>query len=196
MLQEDLAGLQAAAVMVRTGVYKTVHCNAEISSMLSPDWIEALARHVTSGVVIEIVERNNSLLMDETYLSQVLRILYLARHFGGKVAMDDVVYSDQSIHLIEQLRPEIVKVENAKYIADLRKHGPMEIVVERIETEELGREALRNGADYLQGYWCDFQSQQCVPRVLTPPGVEAWNKGQWPTELPIRPLTEPVVLAA
>lgn len=195
MLKEDIAALKSAAEMVKTGVYETVHCNAEISSILSLDWIEALARDVTTGVVIEIVERN-TLLMDEALLEQVLRTLFLARHFGGKIAMDDVIYNDQNIHLIEKIQPEIVKVERAEYIPDLRKHGEMEIVVERIETEELAKQAMDLGADYLQGYWCDFQTQSCVPSVLTPPGVEAWKKGQWPTEPPTHPLSEPVILAA
>lgn len=178
MLREDIAALKAAARMARTGFYREVHCNVEILSLLSPDWLEVMGQTMTRGIVIEIVERND-MLMHGMWLERVIHVLSLIRIFGGKIAMDDVAYTDQSIHLIEMMRPEIVKVEDARYAPVLRQHGDMEIIVERIETAQLAQEAVNLGVDYLQGYWCDVQVEKCVPSSLTPPGIEARTKGDW-----------------
>ena len=172
MLQADIEAIQAASLMAACGAYKYVHCNVEILSLIDPEWIEAMAMNIKPGVVIEVVERNG-LMMKASFMGHVKNVIDLARSYGGAVAMDDVVFNDHNIFIMENLQPDIIKVENIGYIRDIRVFSSAKIVVERVETREMARHAKLAGAECLQGYYCDIEVENDIPARLTPPGVVA-----------------------
>lgn len=194
MLEADIQAVQAAAVMASTQAYDHVHCNAEVLSMIKPEWLEAMAFCITPGMVIEIVERN-SILMSPLIMGQMRNVVMLIRQLGGKVALDDVRFNDHNIHIIEQIQPEIIKVEHEAYVPCIRGVSDAPIVVERIETRELADKASLVGTDYLQGYYCDVAVQDAIPSRLTPPGVMAMrNHAAMDRELKALPL-DPLIQA-
>ncbi len=172
MLNADIEAIKAASMMAACKAYKHVHCNVEILSVIDPEWIEGMARHIKPGVVIEVVERNG-LMMQSLFANQVKNVVDLIRVYGGMIAMDDFVFNDQNIAIMESIRPEIIKVEKIGYIEDIRKLTDASIVVERIETLDMSRNAKKAGADRLQGYYCDIEVERQIPARLTPPGVMA-----------------------
>lgn len=188
MLKADIRAVKAAAIMAKAQAYASVHCNVEVQSMIQPDWLEAMIFCINEGMVIEIVERN-SILMDDLIMGQAKNVVMLVRSFGGKIAMDDVRFTDQNAHIIEKIQPDIIKVEREDYVPRLRKICDAPIVVERIETRRLADSAIQAGADLLQGYYCDLAVQNEVPSRLTPPGVMDWISRKAKTS------TEPVVLS-
>ncbi|KLR58979.1 hypothetical protein OX89_04105 [Diaphorobacter sp. J5-51] len=172
MVDADIEAIKAASIMAACKAYQHVHCNVEILSVIDPEWIEGMAIHIKPGVVIEVVERNG-LMMKSFFADQVKNVVELIRAYGGLIAMDDFVFNDHNIFIMESIHPDIIKVEKAEYIGEIRKFTDAPIVVERIETVHMSRNAKKAGADRLQGYYCDIEVQGQIPERLTPPGVMA-----------------------
>lgn len=152
-----------------------VHCNAEFTSLADPSWMDAMAGHICTGVVVELVERNESLACGRQFRNLTHTVGWL-RNLGGVIALDDASGSAIEAHMIGHLQPEIVKVNNARDIRKVRALHLREdtvLIVERIETQAAASEARMFGATELQGYWCDVLKQSEVPHELTPPGIEA-----------------------
>ena len=88
MLRADIDAVNAASILLRTNAYETVHVNAEPTSMIRSEWMEAMAFGAKEGLVIEVVERNN-ILMSNLIMSQMTSVVDLVRHCGGLIALDD-----------------------------------------------------------------------------------------------------------
>lgn len=172
MLRVDINALKAASIMARQKVFGQVHCNAEILSMTHLDWIETAALYMVPGIVVEVVERHE--LMRNPYIAaQVANSIMLVRHFGGIMAMDDMALDDESFRIMEQIKPEIIKLDSVGFVQKIRDTCNARIVVERIETLAIAEQAQAANADMLQGYYCDVVRQDTLPSMFTPPGVEA-----------------------
>lgn len=171
MLQADICAVIAASKMAEEKIFNKIHFNAEISSILNPDWIQEAVYHARSGMVLEVVERNN-LLEYDIFLKDFLNIIKLLRCFGIVIAMDDVTPVRREIELVDKIKPEIIKVDHPTYINGLKKRFPeSQIVLERVETKEEATQSLNFGVDYFQGYYYDLLFERSVPKSLTPPGV-------------------------
>ena len=174
MLRVDIDAMNAASMLVRSNAYETVHVNAEPTSMIRSDWMEAMAFGAKEGLVIEIVERNN-ILMNKLIMGQMESVVDLVRHCGGQIALDDATFTDQTIFIVETLRPEIIKIERPEYIAPFKAFTNATFVVETLQQADIARRA---GADLLQGYYCDIEVEKAIPVALTPPGVVARSQAQ------------------
>lgn len=177
MLRTDIDAINAASILVRSNAYETVHINAEPTSMIRAEWMEAMAFGAQEGLVIEVVERN-SILMSQLIMSQMENVVDLVRHCGGKIAIDDAMFTEQTIYIVEKLRPEIIKIERPEYIGPFRAFSDATLVLERVETLQQADIARSAGVDRLQGYYCDIEFEMAIPADLTPPGVVARSQAQ------------------
>ena len=90
MLAVDIGAIKAARFLSDAYRHRLrIHCNVEISSMLNLDWIVAMAEHVSQGMVIELVERND-LMLREFEFQKINNICSAIRRLGGDIALDDV----------------------------------------------------------------------------------------------------------
>ena len=188
MLRADIDAVNAASILLRTNAYETVHVNAEPTSMIRSEWMEAMAFGAKEGLVIEVVERN-TILMSNLIMSQMTSVVDLVRHCGGLIALDDATFTNQTILIVEKLRPEIIKVERPEYIGSFKAFSDATFVVERVETLQQADMARSAGADCLQGYLCDIEYECAVPVALTPPGVVARSQAQT-TDLCLEGITD------
>lgn len=173
MLELDIRALEAASLLARDyRCTQRVHINVEVSSMLDTRWHDAMAGVMCPGIVIEVVERND-LLTSAGQLHRASLVMNAIRNYGGLIALDDVSCSEVEMRVMAMVQPEFIKVECLNLIATVRNHSAARVVVERIETHEQALNALRHGADELQGFWCDLATETQVPVAFTPPGVTA-----------------------
>jgi len=175
MLRIDVDALENASILARHFRDEfRIHCNVELTSIMAKRWWQTMLGVMWPSIVVEIVERNN-LLACEPVMHRTKIIAEAIRNRGGALALDDVTGTDIELRAIKELRPEILKVESAEFIAPLRQvtGTDIKLVVERIENEHEARNAVLLGADELQGYWCDVQTSEAVHYALTPPGLTA-----------------------
>lgn len=173
MLRIDVDALENASILARHFRDELrIHCNVELTSIMETRWWQAMVGVMWPSIVVEIVERND-MLASEPVMRRTKIIADAIRNRGGALALDDVTGTDIELLAIKELRPEILKVESAEFIAPLRQVTDIKLVVERIETEREARNAALLGANELQGYWCDVQTSEVVHRALTPPGLTA-----------------------
>lgn len=174
MLAVDIGALKAARFLL--DVYRhrlRIHCNVEISSMLNLDWIVTMAEHVSQGMVIELVERND-LLLREFDFQKIKNICSAIRQLGGEIALDDVSGSAIEERMISVFKPRVLKANNKSGLDFINSMPNTSIVVaEHIESLEVAHQAVQSGACELQGYWCDVLKEQEVPRSIMAPGVVA-----------------------
>ena len=176
MLMADVEAIKAAWVVANH--YKgsmRVHCNVEMSSMASLLWTDTMVEYMCPGVVVELVERNDSLTCCRSF-SRMCHTVQWLRRMGGVVAMDDWTGTPIEMNMLSELSPEIIKVNEPRYLSQVTACGlgpETHIVVERIETQQQAYEAARIGATELQGYWCDVLVENEFPAEFTPPGVMA-----------------------
>lgn len=149
----DLAALRYAALLRRQLAVR-VHSNIEYSTILDA-WAE-VRPYAASGVVLELVERKAALKRARAAID-VLVAINEWRQGGGRIAFDDVSMRDtQILAMIGATHPDIVKVESANGINDLRVlSNGARVVVERIETRQQAESARAAGADELQGFYID-----------------------------------------
>lgn len=173
MLNIDIDALENASILARH--YREefrIHCNVELTSIMDGRWWWAMAGVMWPSIVVEIVERNH-MFSSESVMHRTKIIADGIRNRGGVLALDDVTGTNVEMMAIRTLKPEILKVESTDCIAALREITGSKVVVERIETEQEARNAALQGANELQGYWCDVQTTDVVHHSLTPPGVMA-----------------------
>lgn len=170
MVQIDKEAVRNSARLIDLGIFSNVHFNAEVTSIMHPDWVQEAAYRVKKGMVLEIVERNN-LLDKKSFLREFCATIEMLRNFGVKVAMDDVGTDRRSLDLIEVINPDIIKIEHPTYIDEIKRNFDAEIVLERIEGKDEARQSLGFGVDYFQGYYYDILFKDSIPACLTPPGV-------------------------
>ena len=116
-----------------------------------------------ADVVFEIVETHRA--NDMNHLKGILSF-YRSSGFG--VALDDIGSGWSGLNLLEQLRPDYVKIdmelisgidENAykqnivKHLIQIARKNRTEVIAEGIKTEAEAEMLTELGADYLQGYY-------------------------------------------
>lgn len=179
MLEVDIAALKAAQLLSKVYDGKVrVHCNVEITSLINLDWVVEMCQRIGEGMVIEIVERND-ILGDSYGLRSVREICEGIKGLGGKVALDDVSGSEIERRLIDSIRPDVLKANDAKGLSFISELDTGAIVVaEHIESQTIARQAMILGASELQGYWCDVLKERELPYGMMAPGVLARNSTQ------------------
>lgn len=176
MLLIDKLAIEAASMAgdywrVMYGRRVRVHCNVELSSFLSSEWIESLACYASDDLVVEIVERHDEIRQAESFEKMCLSAFYL-RSMGVKIAIDDISGTSMDESIIRAVKPDIIKVCNKEGLNFVRGIGhKARVVAEMIETEANARTAVSMGVDELQGYWCDRLKEQDFPRELEAPGL-------------------------
>lgn len=89
MLMADVEAIKAAwSVANHYRGSMRVHCNVEISSMGSLLWTDTMVEYMCPGVVVELVERNDSLTCSRSF-SRICQTVQWIRRMGGVMAMDD-----------------------------------------------------------------------------------------------------------
>ena len=156
MLRADIDAVNAASILLRTNAYETVHVNAEPTSMIRSEWMEAMAFGAKEGLVIEVVQHRAGAFN----LRGLLQHRFLQALHEGLIALDDATFTNQTILIVEKLRPEIIKVERPEYIGSFKAFSDATFVVERVETLQQADMARSAGADCLQGYLCDIECQR------------------------------------
>lgn len=173
MLAVDIDAMENASILGRHFRDEfRIHCNVELSSIMSRSWWLAMAGVMWPSIVVEIVERNHMLARGDV-MHRTKIIAECIRNHGGMIALDDFTGTDIEMRAIKELRPEILKVESTGCIADIRRMSDGKVIVERIEAEHEARSAALLGVNELQGYWCDVQTSHLVHHALTPPGATA-----------------------
>lgn len=174
MLAVDIGAIKAARFLSDAYRHRLrIHCNVEISSMLNLDWIVAMAEHVSQGMVIEMVERND-LMLREVEFRKIKTICSAIRRLGGDIALDDVSGSAIEERMISVFKPRVLKANNQSGLDFINSMATDSIVVaEHIESPEIAHQAVLLGACELQGYWCDVLKEHEVPRSIMAPGVAA-----------------------
>ena len=174
MLAVDIGAIKAARFLSDAYRHRLrIHCNVEISSMLNLDWIVAMAEHVSQGMVIELVERND-LMLREFEFQKINNICSAIRRLGGDIALDDVSGSAIEERMISVIKPRVLKANNQSGLDFINSMATESIVVaENIESPEIAHQAVLLGACELQGYWCDVLKEHEVPRSIMAPGVAA-----------------------
>lgn len=176
MLAADIHAMEMASLLAKH--YKgeiRIHCNAEIPSLQSAEWMEAMLANIQPGVVVELVERNENL--DGKFVMERFSIsMMVLKRVGARIALDDWTGTEIECRMLKDLTPEIVKVNEPqalRLLASQGIHPRTALVVEQIETREAASMAQTFGATELQGYWCDLLVEHDLPAAFTPPGVMA-----------------------
>lgn len=170
MLAIDCSAIQAAANLspyLRTGT--EVHCNVEISSLLSKKWLNVASSNFSKYTVIEIVERNEDLLSNKVW-NEFKEVVSQLKLLGYTFAVDDCTGNTIEERIFEFVEPKYIKIIDQDLISWAKSFGTSKIIVEHIETREQANNAMLSGAFGLQGYWCDLAFHTSIPRQLTPPG--------------------------
>jgi EAL domain-containing protein (putative c-di-GMP-specific phosphodiesterase class I) len=178
MLAVDRSAVEAASIVsdywrVAFGESVRIHCNVELSSFLSAEWLESIATHVNDDLVVEIVERHDDI-RESIAFDKMCVIASYVRMMGAKIALDDIAGTEMDALIIRAVKPEFVKVCSKDGLAFVRDIGHESIsIAEMIETEAHAQSAIAMGVDELQGYWCDVVKEREFPQELSPPGVQA-----------------------
>lgn len=171
MLRQDISTLHAASILSKI-LGKKIHCNAEIKSIVSQEWLDVVLRVNLKNLVIEVVERNSDL-ENNFVLKRAADVMRIIKNSGGEIALDDVSATETDKKAIEFFAPDIIKVESYEFLKHITNKKGVKIVVERIETIDAIRKIPYT--DFLQGYWCDVFAARHFPSELELPGVVLRN---------------------
>jgi len=116
-----------------------------------------------SDVVFEIVETHKA-----SDMNHLKGILSFYRNSGFGVAIDDIGSGWSGLNLLEQLRPDYIKIDMelisgidrnvykqniVKHLIEIARHNRIKVIAEGIETRQEANLLKEFGADFLQGYY-------------------------------------------
>ncbi|MDC8829801.1 EAL domain-containing protein [Alteromonas gilva] len=116
-----------------------------------------------SDVVFEIVETHKA-----SDMNHLKGILSFYRNSGFGVAIDDIGSGWSGLNLLEQLRPDYIKIDMelitgidrnpykqniVEHLIEIARHNRIKVIAEGIETRQEATLLQALGADYLQGYY-------------------------------------------
>lgn len=116
---------------------------------------------VGSRLIVEVLETKS---WDSN--SELLDLFQELKSMGIKIAIDDFGSGHSNFDTMLKINPDIIKIDGSliskiekgviydavKSIVDLAKSVGAETVAEYVESEEIKRECIRAGVDFIQGY--------------------------------------------
>ncbi|NVK54200.1 MAG: EAL domain-containing protein [Alteromonadaceae bacterium] len=116
-----------------------------------------------SDVVFEIVETHKA-----NDMNHLKGILSFYRNSGFGVAIDDIGSGWSGLNMLEQLRPDYIKIDMelisgidgnpykqniVRHLIEIARHNRIQVIAEGIETRQEAILLQQLGADYLQGFY-------------------------------------------
>ena len=128
------------------------------------DLNEIISRHNISSEYIQLEITESSLVKNEEALSKIINEMH---KYGFKVLLDDFGVGYSSLHSINELNFDTLKIDKSfvdaiginngdfvlKHTIELGKILNMEVVAEGVETKEQYNFLKENGCDTIQGYY-------------------------------------------